>query len=844
MRFAGPRTLPFLFLLVGIVWAGSSLPSTDRESLSGAEVYRRTLRGVAWVLSPDTGKGTGWVLDRPRRLFVTCAHVVGDNTTVDIVFPVREGGAVVADRGYYFEHMPDLRKSGTAVRGRVLKRDPGVDLALVELESLPAGVEALPLSEDAARPGDRVRVVGCRYDIDSLWAYSCGEVRQVETLKDGYFSGGKELAKGARVVAAQAPINEGDSGGPLVNDRGDVVGVAAAVAWQEHGAGLFIDVSEVRKLANLPAPALPPPAPSDRFLPRDAYRRGLRSLTLVRTEDDKRASGCLMDWAHRLVLTTADAVGKRETVDVVFPAYRNGQVVSEAAAYRDESRLLKQKGVLTRGTVLATDARRNLALLEVGSVPADAEEVRFAAGPATPGDSLHILGNPNRMDVLWVYTAGSVRQLGRANLGQTTEGPEPAVLVVQAPLTEGEGGGPVLDDRAELVGVVSGKTGPQQEVAFCLTAGEVRSFMDENRLRWEPASAPALVRRGMVFTKARQYVRAAADFDAALGLDPNYAPAWAERGHAYYLRGDDDAAIRDCGRAIRLDPKACTAYCWRAAALSREGDQRQAVADCDAALAADSQNALAHAVRGNAYRLLGDLDKARADCDDAVWLDRQSPWAYLYRGKVYSQSGDPEKAIADYTRAMQFDENLSDAYRGRGDAEWVKSDVAAALADYDRALALNPKDAAALQGRGRALSARGEHEAALAAFAAALKIDPRRAAVYVARGGERLRGGDRDGGLADLMEAVRLEPARAADVLTAVERRADQEAPAEWCELCRRALTELRPLLKDKPEAQKAIDAGLGAAEGEKDAGRRAEKLRATVAGLRAKLQVTGEPGK
>jgi len=809
MRFAGPRTLPFLLLFVGIVWAGSSLPSTDREPLSGAEVYRRTLRGVAWVHSPDTGKGTGWILDRSRRLLVTCAHVVGDNTTVDVIFPVREGGAVVADRGYYFEHMPDLRKSGAAVRGRVLKRDPAVDLALVELESLPDGAEALRLSEDAARPGDRVHVVGCRYDVDSLWAYSGGEVRQVETLKDGYFSGGKELGKGARVVAAQAPINEGDSGGPLVNDRGEVVGVAAAVAWEEHGAGLFIDVSEVRKLANLP-PAAPLSSPPDRSRPRDVYRRGLRSLTLIRTEGDQRASGCLLDRAHRLVLTTAEAVGKREMVDVLFPAYRNGQVVSEAAAYRDEPSLLKEKGVLTRGTVLATDPRRNLALLEVESVPADAEEARFAGGPAAPGDSLHILGNPNRMDVLWVYTAGSVRQLGHANLGQTTEGPDPAVLVVQAPLTEGEGGGPLLDDRAELVGVVSGKTGPQQEVAFCLTVDEVRSFMDESRLRWGPASAAALVRRGMVFTKARQYVRAVTDFDAALRLDPNYAPAWAERGHAYYLRGDDDTAIHDCGRAIELDPKASAAYCWRAAALSRRGDQRKAVADCDAALAADPQSALAHAVRGNAYRLLGDPDKARADCDDAVWLDRQSPWAYLYRGEVYAQSGDPEKAIADYTRALQFDEYLSDAYRGRGDAEWVKSDVAAALADYDRALALDPKDAASLYGRGRALVERGHHEAALAAFT----------------------------------EAVRLEPARASDVLAAVERRADAEPPADWCELCRRALEALRPLFKDKPEVQKALDAGLTAAEGERDVGRRAAKLRAALAELRGKLQAAGEPGR
>ena len=833
MRFAWLRGLPpLLLLLMTAAWAAPS-PPPDGGGFPGAEVYRRTLRGVAWVHSPDAGKGTGWILDRPRRLLVTCAHVVGENTTVNVVFPVREDGAVVADRGYYFEHMSALRKSGTAVRGRVLKHNSAVDLALVELESLPDGVEELRLADDGARPGDRVHVVGCRYDVDALWAYSGGAVRQAQTLKAGYFSGAKELGKGARVLAAQAPINEGDSGGPLVNDRGEVVGVAAAVAWEEQGAGLFIDVADVRALANLPPPTGAPPSPPDRFLPRDIYRQGLRSLALIRTEGDKRASGCLLDRSRRLVLTTAEAVGKRETVDILFPAYRDSQVVPEAAFYRDEPRLLKEKGVLTAGTVLAVDARRNLALLEAGSVPADAADLRFAAESAAPGDALHALGNPNRLDVLWIYTAGRVRQLGRANLGQTMEGPDPAVLVVQAPLTEGDGGGPLLDDRAELVGVVSGKTGPQQQVAFCLMGGEVRSFMDENRLRWGPVSAPALVQRGMVFTKARQSARAVADFDAALRLDAKYAPAWAERGRAFYLQGDDGTAIADCSQAIALDPKSGTAYCWRAAALSRQGDQRKAVADCDAALAADPPSALAHAVRGNAYRLLGDLDRAQADCDEAVWLDRQSSWAYLYRGQVYAQKDDLEKAIADYARALDFDEHLAEAHRCRGDAEWVKSDVAAALADYDQALALNPNDALSLHGRGRALAARGEHEPALAAFDAALKIDPRQAAVYLDRGGERLRGGDRDGGLADFTEAVRQEPARAADVLTAVERQADKEAPAEWCELCRRTLAMLRPVFKDNATAQRAIDAGLTAAATEK-----VGELRTALAELR------GEAGK
>ena len=86
--------------------------------------------------------------------------------------------------------------------------------------------------------------------------------------------------------------------------------------------------------------------------------------------------------------------------------------------------------------------------------------------------------------------------------------------------------------------------------------------------------------------------------------------------------------------------------------------------------------------------------------------------------------------------------------------------------------------------------------------------------------------------MADFTEAVRREPGRAADVLTVVERRADKDSPAAWCDLCRRALTMLRPLFQDKPEAQKAIDVGLAAAEAEKDPEQRAAKLRTTIAEL------------
>src|SRR5947209_20481494 len=113
MKSAWSRVVPLLLLLMGAVWAAPSVPTGGDGRLTGGEVYRRTLRGVAWVLAPDSGKGTGWVLDRSHRFLITCAHVVGESQTVDVVFPAFDRGAVVAGRAYYYEHMAGLR-----VRGR------------------------------------------------------------------------------------------------------------------------------------------------------------------------------------------------------------------------------------------------------------------------------------------------------------------------------------------------------------------------------------------------------------------------------------------------------------------------------------------------------------------------------------------------------------------------------------------------------------------------------------------------------------------------------------------------------------------------------------------------------
>ena len=468
VRSMRSRLFLLLILLGGFLCAAVEHRPAPVPVPTAPQIYRSVLHGVAWVHASGSGKGTGWIVDRERRWLVTCAHVVGDNSTVEVVFPVSEKGQVVAPRAYYLEHYPRLQKEGYVVRGKVLHLERDTDLALVELASLPTDAIELSLAGEAVLPGDRVYAIGTRYDSDALWGFSAGSVRGPRVMREGYYSGGKELAKGARVIEATDPINEGDSGGPLVNGRGEVVGVCAAVEWKAHGAGLFTDRSAVLVLlerAGQRAKSTRPPV----FEPsagREVYRRAIHAVALVQGTDSKlQATGWVVDRQRRLLLTTAEFVGRNEKVAVTFAVHEAGHVVSDGKYYRDNERQLRDQGRRVVGCILATDAHRNLALLELASFPEDVMELRMAAETPAPGESVHTVGNPQGTGTLWLYNGGWVRQSGHANLGQTTDGPDPALVLTQMNVSEGEAGAPLLDDRAELVGVLTGKSAAQQQIA-------------------------------------------------------------------------------------------------------------------------------------------------------------------------------------------------------------------------------------------------------------------------------------------------------------------------------------------------------------------------------------------
>jgi tetratricopeptide (TPR) repeat protein len=250
------------------VWALCLFLTTAAMPLTAAgpkgpagTVYRKALHGTALVLSAK-GQGTGWVVNREQKQLVTCQHVAGAGDKVVVLFPQYRDGRVIVRPDWYAE-------AGDPIVGRVVRADPQKDLALIQLERLPADVAELKLAEEAPEPGDPVHAVGCPGGSSALWVYSSGTVRDVTEAR---WQDGPGASHVARVVETQIPLNPGDSGGPLLNNEAELVGVNQGRSRTAQLISQSIAVEEVRQF--LKKPGLPGEAKAQATA-EESYQRGL-----------------------------------------------------------------------------------------------------------------------------------------------------------------------------------------------------------------------------------------------------------------------------------------------------------------------------------------------------------------------------------------------------------------------------------------------------------------------------------------------------------------------------------------------------------------------------------------
>ena len=166
---------------------------------------------------------------------------------------------------------------------------------------------------------------------------------------------------------------------------------------------------------------------------------------------------------------------------------------------------------------------------------------------------------------------------------------------------------------------------------LALTPGErklklmrIQGLSDEDGQTPEQ-KAELFFEQAFLYFSAKEYAKAIASYDKALGIKPDLHEAWNNRGIALYNLGRFEEAIASYDKALEFKPDYHEAWNNRGVALDNLGRNEEAIADYDKALEFKPDD---EADRGKALRNLGRLEEAIASYDKALEIkpDNHEAW--------------------------------------------------------------------------------------------------------------------------------------------------------------------------------------------------------------------------
>lgn len=233
----------------------------------------------------------------------------------------------------------------------------------------------------------------------------------------------------------------------------------------------------------------------------DIYRHVLKSTAwIVNLMNDGRAvtgTGSVVDKKNRLLLTNYHVVFRCQQVVVLFPVYEGDKLIAEKENYMKRVTSKTLDAIPAR--VIAQDAKRDLALIQLDSLPDGVLPLALSDKSATTGDDVLSVGNPGSSSSLWMLTTGTVRQVSHKKWKALIEESLPPleleadVVETQSPTNHGDSGGPMVNTSGEMVGVTQGGTDPSkaQLLSTFIDVKEARDFIEKtcqsNGVAWDRA---------------------------------------------------------------------------------------------------------------------------------------------------------------------------------------------------------------------------------------------------------------------------------------------------------------------------------------------------------------------
>jgi HEAT repeat protein/S1-C subfamily serine protease len=352
-----------------------------------------------------------------------------------------------------------------------------------------------------------------------------------------------------------------------------------------------------------------------KLTPEQIYQRVLQSTAWVVFADPMRVgwgSGSLIHQERKLILTnfhvTMDA-GPATKFTVFFPDYKGADLITEAPHYVSPANMQKL-GIPAR--VVYQDKSRDLALLELATLPPNVKALPLAAKSASTAQRVHSIGASGvdiktRTGALWKYVTGTVSNLYKNDITFNAKTKREFtlsawILETQSATNPGDSGGPMVNDSAQLVAVVQGGNVSKQNLDYNVDIREVRhvlneAFRDVFKSKWEDVNDPGLpagkmdtvaLLKALDSKNSTVVIRALKELQE-VGGDPTPALQPLVK-----LLKSDDAAVRflvkDALKKVGTPSKEDVSFLAEAL-RDKASDVRLAAAEFLSKLGADAQNA-------------------------------------------------------------------------------------------------------------------------------------------------------------------------------------------------------------------------------------------------------------
>ena len=192
-------------------------------------------------------------------------------------------------------------------------------------------------------------------------------------------------------------------------------------------------------------------------------------------------------------------------------------------------------------------------------------------------------------------------------------------------------------------------------------------------------------------------------FNRAVTNEPASASALMGRGLAFYQVGQNQNALVDLSKAIELEPEHAFPRKYLGALLHDLGQLDAAKQQLEAAVKLDSFDVMVRRSLGRLYYDLGRYEKALNEFKIAVNLDAKDTEAITGRGVVRHAIGsDLEAAETDFAKAIEMvDESIDHAYlwSNLGQVQMELGKFADSFGNLNKAIQLDPSFNEALSNR-------------------------------------------------------------------------------------------------------------------------------------------------